>query len=76
VSDWFQHSREPRPCERCGHVRTVKVTRTPRDPDGYWSRLCTACDADSSTFKHEQAAVKFRALAAKIRAGHKRNRQT
>lgn len=26
MTDYFNTRREPRPCKRCGHVRTVKIT--------------------------------------------------
>lgn len=57
-------------CE-CGYVRMVKVTRTPTEPEGYWSRLCTACEADWAARKHERAAQKLRKRAAELRARRK-----
>lgn len=62
-----RRSREPRPCMICGWIRPVLVRTDPLYGKEWFSRLCQACDLDSSATIYERRAAQKRAKARAIR---------
>ena len=61
--------RELLACERCGHVRRVKVMLL--SGGASWNKLCSACDYEARAAYKERMARDFRARAAEIRRKRK-----
>ena len=63
----IEHTREKKPCTKCGFERVVKVTRW-EDEAPRWKKLCGICDLVSRAESHESAARGFRRRAAEMLA--------
>jgi hypothetical protein len=63
--------KEKKPCEKCAHVREVKISMAFGQPS--WSKLCTMCEYLSNAIHHENMAHHFRVKAAEVLAKRKKS---
>lgn len=62
------HSRQPRACVGCGHVRVVLVRFDPVDQHESFNKHCGACAAEERSAHYARESKRFAVRAALLKA--------